>query len=313
MRLSLVLSTYNGSKYINEQLDSLRLQERSFDEVLICDDCSTDDTPQFIREYIDRFQLDDWNLVINERNKGWKRNFHDLLFAASGELVFLCDQDDIWLRSKVSEMASLMEDNPGIDVLACDVEPFYEEGSNTVPSVGKGANAGALAQHKLDYKAVYILRPGCSYCVRKSFLMEIKNYWNCAWPHDAILWELAQVKGSLYLYDKRLVKFRRHGDNASARKQMTCESRANDIRELIERVILMRSFGLNNSLLSDADVALLDGLEDWLKARISLLETRGFRSIISVVKSYAFYATWKGLPVDILLTVRGCRSDNAAE
>ena len=52
LRISLVLSSYNGSEYIDEQLDSLRLQDRTFDEVLICDDCSTDGTYDIIRSYI---------------------------------------------------------------------------------------------------------------------------------------------------------------------------------------------------------------------------------------------------------------------
>lgn len=311
MRVSLVLSAYNGLEYIAEQLDSLRLQDKSFDEVLICDDCSTDGTPQFIREYIDRFQLDNWNLVINERNKGWKRNFHDLLLAASGELIFLCDQDDIWLPSKVSEMASLMEGDPEIDVLACDVEPFYEEGSKVVPNVGIGLNDGALLQHPLDNKAVYILRPGCSYCVRKSFLAEVESYWDVAWPHDAVLWELAQVKGSLYLYDKRLVRFRRHRGNASARKPPTPQDRLNDIRELVGRVELMRSFGSEINVLNDDERALLDELEVWLRARLSLIEGGNHRSLATVLRGHGFYATRKGLPVDVCLAIQGGRSCNA--
>ena len=129
MRISLVLSSYNGSEYIDEQLDSLRLQDRTFDEVLICDDCSTDGTYDIIRSYIDHFKLEKWSVAVNAVNNGWKVNFHKLIMHATGDLIFLCDQDDVWLPSKVSEMAFLMENHPEIDVLACDVEPFYETGS----------------------------------------------------------------------------------------------------------------------------------------------------------------------------------------
>ena len=308
MRVSLVLSAYNGLDYISEQLDSIRLQSRGIDEVLVSDDGSSDGTPDLIRRYIKRFHLDGWSFEVNERNKGWRRNFRDLLYRASGEFVFLCDQDDIWELSKVSEMTELMERHPEVDVLACDVEPFYEEGSKSVPNVGNGANDGTVRFRSLDDKAIYVLRPGCSYCVRKSFVEEIKPYWDERWAHDAMLWELAQAKGSLALYDRRLVKFRRHGDNASARKRMTREDRVRDIEDLIGRVALMKRFGRDKGTLSDADERLLEDLEVWLKARASLLNARTARSLVAVISGRSHYATWKGFPVDLALAfVKGMR------
>ncbi len=308
MRTSLVLSAYNGRDYIVEQLDSLRLQDRPLDEVLIGDDGSSDDTPVLVREYMARFQLDNWSIEENERNKGWRRNFHDLLRQVNGELIFLCDQDDVWLSEKVSEMSCLMESHPEIDVLACDVDPFYEEGSKAVPNVGKGANDGVFALHPLDGRAVYILRPGCAYCVRKSFLEEIEPYWDETWPHDAMLWELAQAKGTLALYDKRLVRFRRHEGNASARARMTRESRISDVEELLGRVRLMRRFGRDKGTLSEDDERLLDDLESWLKARMRLLGSKSIAGLIAAATGRSHYATWKGLLVDLSLAlVRGMK------
>lgn len=306
MRISLVLSAYNGVDYISEQLDSLRLQSRSIDEVLVSDDGSSDGTPVTIRRYIKQFHLDGWTIEVNERNKGWRRNFHDLLYRASGDLVFLSDQDDIWELSKVSEMAELMECHPEVDVLACDVEPFYEEGSKLVPNVGSGANDGAMELRSLDDKAIYVLRPGCSYCVRKSFVEEIEPYWDERWAHDAMLWVLAQAKGSLALYDKRLVRFRRHEGNASARKKMTRKDRVRDIEDLIGRVALMKRFGRDRGTLDERDERLLEDLEGWLKARICLLDAKSVQSLAAVISGRSHYATWKGLPVDLALAfVRG--------
>ena len=308
--VSLVLSAYNGHEYIIDQLDSLRLQDRPLDEVLICDDRSTDDTPCIVEDYIERHWLNGWRLERNKLNKGWRRNFRDLLYRASGELIYLCDQDDIWEPNKVSEMTELMELHPEVDVLACDVEPFYEKGSTSVPNVGNGANDGAMSLHSLDEKAVYVLRPGCAYCVRKSFLEEIEPYWDESWPHDAVLWELAQVKGSLALYDKRLVGFRRHEGNASARARITCESRARDVEELLGRVRLMRRFGRDKGTLSDENERLLDDLESWLEARKRLLDSRDFRSLVSAVAGRKHYATWKGLPVDLALVFMRRKKEN---
>ena len=306
MKISLVLSAYNGAKHIVDQLDSLRSQTIAFDEVLICDDASTDATAAIVRDYIHSYGLGNWKLAVNKTNKGWKRNFHGLLRNATGDYIFLCDQDDIWLPNKVCEMVDLMESHSDIDVLACDVEPFYEDGSKKVPNVGNGSNTGALVSHSLNDKAVYILRPGCAYCVRNSFVREVESYWDDSWPHDAILWLTAEVKGSLALYDKQLVKFRRHCGNASARSKMNREARIEDIEHLVDRVGLMKRFGADIGSLNSPDISALDNIESWLEARLLFLNTRSIAALVSVIRGHIYYATWKGLPVDCALAfVRG--------
>ena len=101
MKTSIILSTYNGEKYIVEQLDSLRQQTRPADEVLIRDDCSSDNTVQTVKDYIARYQLNNWSIQKNTQNQGWKKNFSNLLTDASGDVIFPCDQDDIWHLDKV--------------------------------------------------------------------------------------------------------------------------------------------------------------------------------------------------------------------
>jgi len=198
-----------------------------------------------------------------------------------------------------------MENHPEIDVLACDVEPFYETGSKKVPNIGNGANDGALLHEQINAKSIYVTRPGCAYCIRKTFANEIEPFWKESWAHDAMLWELSQVKGTLALYDKRLVKFRRHATNASARKKMAREDRVHDVEDLIDRVRLMKRFGLEKKTLEKADELLLDDINSWLNFRISFLKSRGLREFSSILRHRSFYATWKGLLVDVVLACRG--------
>lgn len=73
MNISIVISSYNGSSHIVEQLDSIRNQTRTPDEVLICDDRSTDSTPEIVDKYIKMHSLGNWRLIVNEENKGWKK------------------------------------------------------------------------------------------------------------------------------------------------------------------------------------------------------------------------------------------------
>ena len=100
MKISLVMATYNGAKYLNEQLDSIKNQTLKLDEVIIVDDVSTDDTSYLVEKYISNHQLN-WMFIKNEKNLGYKGNFKKGLAHASGDVIFLCDQDDIWHPDKV--------------------------------------------------------------------------------------------------------------------------------------------------------------------------------------------------------------------
>ena len=117
---SVVMATYNGEKNILEQLDSLLSQTKKINEVLICDDCSTDNTVDIISSFIEKNNLSStWHLKINEKNLGWRKNFFHLLNLASQDIIFTCDQDDIWHETKIEEMSSLFR-NKKIQVLVTD-------------------------------------------------------------------------------------------------------------------------------------------------------------------------------------------------
>ena len=114
------MTTYNGMDYLEELLDSIRTQTRIPDEVVIVDDCSTDGTPDFVIDYIERYGLSGWKIYKNEENLGWRKNFRLALRKCSNDLVFLCDQDDIWKQTKIKDMSDIMEKNPYIELLVSD-------------------------------------------------------------------------------------------------------------------------------------------------------------------------------------------------
>ena len=75
MKTSVVIATYNGEDYIEEQLETIKDQTRVVDEVLIFDDLSQDDTALLVNDFIEKYALSNWKLVINEVNKSYSRNF----------------------------------------------------------------------------------------------------------------------------------------------------------------------------------------------------------------------------------------------
>jgi glycosyltransferase involved in cell wall biosynthesis len=106
--ISIAMATYNGAKYIREQLDSILGQSISDFELVICDDCSTDDTYSILKQYAEK----DSRITIhkNEKNLGYKRNFEKVIQLTKGEYVALCDQDDIWANNHLEVLLNGIED-----------------------------------------------------------------------------------------------------------------------------------------------------------------------------------------------------------
>ena len=129
LRISVVVTTYNGKMHLEKQLLSLLQQERAPDEVLIFDDGSTDGTIELVQSFIRKNCLENWQFYVNAKRKGWKQNFMEGLRKAAGDILFPCDQDDIWYPKKLAEMTAVMEQHlksnslPAITVCSMSPEP----------------------------------------------------------------------------------------------------------------------------------------------------------------------------------------------
>jgi glycosyltransferase involved in cell wall biosynthesis len=102
--ISVCMATYNGAKYIKEQMDSILCQLGKDDEVVVSDDGSTDSTLDIVAEYGDsRIKI-----VRNTGAHNFIRNFENSLKAAHGDYIFLADQDDVWLPDKVAKIMQIL-------------------------------------------------------------------------------------------------------------------------------------------------------------------------------------------------------------
>ena len=119
--ISVALCTYNGDKYLADQLDSILSQENPVDEIVICDDGSTDETFSILKNYQTRFPAI-FRIFINDENMGYVENFEKALSLCSGEIIFLCDQDDVWYSDKVSSITDFFNKNPSIGIVAHDLD-----------------------------------------------------------------------------------------------------------------------------------------------------------------------------------------------
>lgn len=116
MYLSASVLTYNGAAYIKKQLDSILMQTQKVDEIVICDDGSTDETIEIIQAYQNAYPAT-IHLYQNEQQLGSTKNMEKCLGLVKGDLVFLADQDDIWLPHKVATLCAYFEAHPNIDAV----------------------------------------------------------------------------------------------------------------------------------------------------------------------------------------------------
>ena len=161
MKISIAMATYNGAQYLQEQLQSFVDQTRQPDELIITDDCSTDQTEAIAREFAKTapFAVE---FHRNEKNLGYCGNFNAALMKTTGDLVFLSDQDDVWFPEKIEHMLGVAEGNPRALVLMNDAA-LTDESLNEVglTKVGQIKSAG----YGLDSFVM-----GCCCLVRRELL-----------------------------------------------------------------------------------------------------------------------------------------------
>ena len=126
MAVSVALASYNGEKFIAEQLDSLLRQTLPVDEIIVCDDNSADGTWSILNDYQRRYP-EVVKIFRNECNLGCYRNFETALSHCGGEYILLCDQDDIWLPEKVARLTAILRQNPACDGVFCDSAAVNEQ------------------------------------------------------------------------------------------------------------------------------------------------------------------------------------------
>ena len=111
MKISVAFIVYNGARYMRKQLDSILAQTHGVDEIIVCDDASSDTTKEILEEYKNKY-LNLFLLHYNNKNLGPTKNIEKAIQACTGDIILLADQDDYWETSKVETIVKLFEANP---------------------------------------------------------------------------------------------------------------------------------------------------------------------------------------------------------
>lgn len=204
--VSIALATYNGERYIEEQLNSILLQLSANDEVIISDDGSTDGTVNKILE------LNDKRIVLVEGPKnGVKQNFANAIKNCKGKYIFFSDQDDIWEKNKLEIVLSVFLEKKCTCVVH-DAIVFQSETKQVIFDsffAFRKSHSGII---KNIWKNSYI---GCCMAIDSSIVDYILPIPNNVEMHDQWIGILAEKYGSSYFINDKLIKYRRHSANVS--------------------------------------------------------------------------------------------------
>ena len=309
MKISVVMTLYNGEQYLLPQLESILQQTRKVDEVIICDDGSKDSSVQMLEEFIEKNELSPaWKLHINEKNLGYANNFINGMSYVTGDVVFFADQDDVWMAEKVEKSMAVMEKNPAIDLLCSEFEVLTC--SDDAPTIQKFFlqymnGSGEVEQLHLNEKTIFIGSEGCVMCFRRTFFEEIKGYHFDGWAHDEFLWKLAMAKGTCYYYHKPLIQRRMHSGNVSKRKMRDLQKRILFLENLKRGHEKMLELGKVTGL-SDADVKLIEKNIRSVDLRIALLAEKKYFNTLKLLLFYSKnYHSRRAIPVELLMAMKG--------
>ena len=274
--ISIAMATYNGAKYLREQLDSLFNQTIQDFELVVCDDCSTDNTWQILESYATNNSK--MRIVENDKNLGFKGNFEKAIRLCEGDYIALCDQDDIWLPDHLSVLLDAMDDEIQI---VCGECFFVDEYGQDL-----GFKHGYL--YGLDYK------PTNSMDIARHIFLNIgsvqgtamlikRDFFNWALPipketvyHDCWFAAIACFTGGFKFLETPVLKYRRHSGEVTIDHKRQSPMRAFLGRTLVnhqgsDRIVFVREIRQRVTSLSIEHRELLDMFDKMLKRRKSLI------------------------------------------
>lgn len=232
--ISVCIATYNGEKFIYQQILSIILQLNIDDEVIISDDGSTDDTIKIINSFNDsRIK------IYNGPKKGIVKNFENAISHANGDFIFIADQDDVWLENKVRDFLICFNDNKAVSLIISDCTVVDSNLSIIHDSYFETRNSGSGLLKNL-YKGGF---HGCCMCFRKEMLNDILPFPDNIPMHDWWIGLVSEIKGKTFFLNKSLLLYRRHGLNASSASENSSNPLSVQIRHRLNLIInLIRRF-----------------------------------------------------------------------
>ena len=234
-KIDILIATYNGEKYLKEQIESILNQTYKNIRLIISDDASKDSTPQILEEY--RKKDSRIEIYLNKENRGVVKNIEFLLEKVEDEFYMLADQDDVWLPLKVEKSIETLK-KQNADLVFGDLEVVDEKLETLYPSFGDFMLLNRKINKYIDsYKVNYLYNcvTGCTVLSKKEFIKKIipipteSKYL----IHDHWIGLIVALNGKLAYMPEKYILYRQHGDNEVGTKKISHEmTDINDVRNL---------------------------------------------------------------------------------
>jgi glycosyltransferase involved in cell wall biosynthesis len=225
-KISIALCTFNGEEYLAQQLDSILNQIRLPDELIICDDLSSDNTINIL----ENFEIKAPFLVkifVNDFNLGSTKNFEKAISLCSGDLIALADQDDLWLPRKLIDIEQLFIDNPAVGMVFTDAEVVNEASISLGYTLwqygkfGRKERQTISAEYSSSIFKMLVRKnvvTGATMCFRSEFRSTFIPI-PTTWVHDHWIAVMLSLKTKISLINMPLIKYRQHSNQQIGAKK----------------------------------------------------------------------------------------------
>lgn len=211
--VSVALATYNGEKYIHQQIDSILAQSYQNFELIIHDDCSTDKTVEIIKEYTKKDRR--IKFKRNYANLGFAKNFESIIAECNGEYIAFCDQDDIWTEDHLEVLYRNIENK---DVSCANAMLVDVEGHSLGFTMKEVTGVGSkMANEKIKYKLFHDnFIQGTAMMVRSSFCRKYLPVPPVVKYHDYWLALIASLEDRVIYKEEIILFYRQHENNVTS-------------------------------------------------------------------------------------------------
>ena len=215
MRLSIAMCTYNGATFLRDQLQSLAAQTRQPDELVVCDDASSDDTCAILDAFAAKAPFS-VRRVRNQTNIGATKNFDQAIGLCSGDIIALCDQDDVWRHDKLARVESAFR-KPAVGLAFSDAEVVDSQLRSISPSLWAIVSLDAPLQRQIEEgDALAVLIAG--WFVTGATMAFRARFRNLALPipsdltlvHDGWIAAVVATVARVGCIDECLIRYREH-------------------------------------------------------------------------------------------------------
>ena len=321
--LSVAMCIYNGAQYLQEQLDSIAAQSRLPNELVVCNDGSTDATLQVLERFQEKAPFS-VRIYCNETRLGPTKNFEKAISLCRGDIIALSDQDDVWMPRKLERLERALEDHPDAgyvfsDALVVDegLRPLGYTMWNRVSFTTRrrrrfeqGYQLEVLLKHNVVTGATMAFRAEL-----RDWILPIPNQW----VHDAWIALLASASGAGGIFiEEPLIKYRQHPNQAIGGMKISFPNRfhralstrgeaySHERTKYLQSANRLASAGIGNKRVQE----LVEAKLQHLKARQLLYKASLLKRIELVLEElragryHKFSDGWRSVAKDLFMAVK---------